>query len=199
LAVGGRFTEAPIEVGDELRQVGLRGRDGANLAQAQFADQAILQRGPESLHSPLALRRARRDVTDGEALEHPAHMRRCLCSRELLFDRPVGAIADEQIQAIAVHGHRHGRGGAAGRRWDKRATVRYMAKNDARSIADCREALARNPNHFGDALGPAPLPSGAQRVPRSRRSVPAHARCPSAPRERPRESGNGGERLVKWN
>src|SRR3989442_4263416 len=76
-------------------------------------------------------------------------MRRCLCSRELLFDRPVGAIADEQIQAIAVHGHRHGRGGAAGRRWNKRATVRYMAKNDARSIADCREALARNPNHFG--------------------------------------------------
>src|ERR1700716_1444827 len=33
--------------------------------------------------------------------------------------------------------------------WNKRATVRYMAKDYAGSIADCRETLARNPNHFG--------------------------------------------------
>src|SRR5437899_6495477 len=44
--------------------------------------------------------------------------------------------------------HAAGRGGAAVRRWNKRPTVCYMAKNDAGSIADCREALARNPNHF---------------------------------------------------
>ncbi len=37
--------------------------------------------------------------------------------------------------------------------WNKRATVRYMAKNYAGSIADCEETLARNPNHFGALSG----------------------------------------------
>jgi len=71
-----------------------------------------------------------------------------------------------------------------------RRCATWRRTTPARSPTAARRSRA-NPNHFGDALGPAPLPSGAQRVPRSRRSVPAHARCPSAPRERPRESGNG--------
>jgi tetratricopeptide (TPR) repeat protein len=37
--------------------------------------------------------------------------------------------------------------------WNKRATVRYMAKDYAGSITDCRETLARNPNHFGALSG----------------------------------------------
>ena len=37
--------------------------------------------------------------------------------------------------------------------WNKRATVRYMAKDYVGSIADCRETLARNPNHFGALSG----------------------------------------------
>src|SRR5205814_8707809 len=32
--------------------------------------------------------------------------------------------------------------------WNKRATVRYMAKDYGGSTADCREPLTRNPNHF---------------------------------------------------
>ena len=35
--------------------------------------------------------------------------------------------------------------------WNKRATVRYMAENYPASIADCRQTLARNPHHFGEA------------------------------------------------
>src|SRR5262249_48972190 len=37
--------------------------------------------------------------------------------------------------------------------WNKRATVRYMAKDYTGSIADCRETLTRNPNHFGALPG----------------------------------------------
>lgn len=37
--------------------------------------------------------------------------------------------------------------------WNKRATVRYMTNDFAASIADCRETLARNPNHFGALSG----------------------------------------------
>ncbi len=37
--------------------------------------------------------------------------------------------------------------------WNKRATVRYMVKDYTGSIADCRETLDRNPNHFGALAG----------------------------------------------
>jgi tetratricopeptide (TPR) repeat protein len=37
--------------------------------------------------------------------------------------------------------------------WNKRATARYLAKDYEGSIADCRETLARNPNHFGALSG----------------------------------------------
>ncbi len=37
--------------------------------------------------------------------------------------------------------------------WNKRATVRYMAQNFKESISDCRETLARNPNHFAALSG----------------------------------------------
>jgi tetratricopeptide (TPR) repeat protein len=37
--------------------------------------------------------------------------------------------------------------------WNKRATVRFLRSDFAGSIADCRETLARNRNHFGAASG----------------------------------------------
>jgi tetratricopeptide (TPR) repeat protein len=37
--------------------------------------------------------------------------------------------------------------------WNKRATVRYLARDYVGSIADCRETLTRNPNHFGALSG----------------------------------------------
>ena len=37
--------------------------------------------------------------------------------------------------------------------WNKRATVRFLAKDFAGSVADCRETLERNANHFGALSG----------------------------------------------
>lgn len=37
--------------------------------------------------------------------------------------------------------------------WNKRATVLYMVKNFAESIADCRDTVTRNPHHFAAFSG----------------------------------------------
>jgi Flp pilus assembly protein TadD len=37
--------------------------------------------------------------------------------------------------------------------WNKRATVRFMQQNFTGAVADCRQTLALNPNHFGAASG----------------------------------------------
>jgi len=37
--------------------------------------------------------------------------------------------------------------------WNKRATVRYLARDFTGSIDDCRQTLARKPHHFGALSG----------------------------------------------
>jgi tetratricopeptide (TPR) repeat protein len=83
--------------------------------------------------------------------------------------------------------------------WNKRATVRYLAKDYPGSIADCRETLARNPNHFGALSGQAlchlALDQYAEAAALCRRALEVHPHLDGA-RANLRTAVN---ELVKWN
>jgi len=66
--------------------------------QAQLGDEAILQRWPEAFDASLGLGRARRDEADAELAQDVAKVRGVLCAAELLVERPVGVVADEDIE-----------------------------------------------------------------------------------------------------
>ncbi|ASY60734.1 hypothetical protein SS05631_a43510 (plasmid) [Sinorhizobium sp. CCBAU 05631] len=53
LRIARRFAEATIEVGHELRRIGIGRRDRVDAAQPQFLDEAILQRLVGALDAPL--------------------------------------------------------------------------------------------------------------------------------------------------
>jgi tetratricopeptide (TPR) repeat protein len=83
--------------------------------------------------------------------------------------------------------------------WNKRATVRYLARDYAGSIADCRETLARNPNHFGALSGQAlchlALDEYAEAASLCRRALAVHPHLDGA-RANLRTAL---QELVKWN
>ncbi len=73
---------------------------------------------------------------------------------DALLRQGIDAIERQELQAsdeIFTRLIRAAPGFAEG--WNKRATVRYLARDYVGSIADCRETLARNPNHFGALSG----------------------------------------------
>jgi tetratricopeptide (TPR) repeat protein len=83
--------------------------------------------------------------------------------------------------------------------WNKRATVRYLAKDHAGAIADCRETLARNPHHFGALSGQGlchmALGQYQEAAALFRRTLAVHPHLPSA-RDNLRAALS---ELVKWN
>jgi tetratricopeptide (TPR) repeat protein len=83
--------------------------------------------------------------------------------------------------------------------WNKRATVRYLAQDYTGSIADCRETLARNPNHFGALSGQGlchlALGQFTEAAELFRRTLRVHPHLSSA-RANLRTALN---ELVKWN
>jgi tetratricopeptide (TPR) repeat protein len=83
--------------------------------------------------------------------------------------------------------------------WNKRATVRYLARNYAGSIEDCRETLARNPHHFGALSGQAlchlALDQYRQAAELCRRALAVHPHLDGA-RANLRTAV---QQLVKWN
>ena len=83
--------------------------------------------------------------------------------------------------------------------WNKRATARFLAKDFTGAIADCRETLARNPNHFGALSGQGlchlALEQYKEAADLFRRTLTVHPYLDSA-RTNLRSALN---ELVKWN
>lgn len=83
--------------------------------------------------------------------------------------------------------------------WNKRATVRYLAQEYAGAIDDCRETVARNPNHFGALSGQGlchmALGQHAEAAELFRRTLAVHPHLDSA-RQNLRVALN---EVVKWN
>lgn len=83
--------------------------------------------------------------------------------------------------------------------WNKRATVRFLAKDYHASIADCRETLARTPHHFGALSGQGlchmALAQYTDAAALFRRALAVHAHLDNA-----RLNLRGAlTQLVKWN
>lgn len=83
--------------------------------------------------------------------------------------------------------------------WNKRATVRYLAREYAGAIEDCRETIARNPHHFGALSGQGlchmALGQHAEAAELFRRTLTVHRHLDSA-RQNLRAALN---EVVRWN
>ena len=82
--IGRRPREAVVEVSQKGRQKGIGGLKRAEVTQAQFAGEAVLQRAPQSFDAPFGLRRARGDEADAQGPEHPAEVRGLALALQLL-------------------------------------------------------------------------------------------------------------------
>src|SRR5882724_3948676 len=101
----GRAREALNEGGQELREKRVGLLQGMERAQAQFADEAVLQGAPEAFDTAFGLRRLSGDEPDAEILEHAPEVGGVLLAAQLFLERPVPIIATEEIEAIAVERH----------------------------------------------------------------------------------------------
>jgi hypothetical protein len=96
--------EPAVVVGEERGEAGVGRREGGDPLEAQLDDEAVLQGAPEALDAALGLGRAGGDEPDGEVLEDRAEVGRVLAALEFFRERPVGVVADEDAEAIAVEG-----------------------------------------------------------------------------------------------
>src|SRR2546428_2641058 len=94
--------KATSEVREELGQEGVAALERADAAEPQFAGEAILECAPEPFDASLRLRRVGPDEANAKGLQHAAEVRGVLVALELFGQRPVGIIAGEHVEAIAV-------------------------------------------------------------------------------------------------
>src|SRR5687768_15256727 len=91
----GRLDEAALEVFEEFGEEGVAGLEGVDAAQAQLADETILEGGPKALDAPLGLGRLSLDEANAEVGQDAPEVRRRLLAGELFFQAPVAIVADE--------------------------------------------------------------------------------------------------------
>ena len=73
---------------------------------------------------------------------------------DALFARGVAAMGQNHLKdAEAIFTQIIDRAPGFAEGWNKRATVRYLARDFTGSIDDCRQTLARKPHHFGALSG----------------------------------------------
>jgi tetratricopeptide (TPR) repeat protein len=110
-------------------------------------------------------------VTEAEALaalrgEDPGRVAQAEAALWTLWCRSGRPELDTELKAAIAAMERRDFAGAEGRltrlverapewaeAWNKRATVRYLARDYTGAIADCEETLARKPHHFGALSG----------------------------------------------
>jgi len=73
---------------------------------------------------------------------------------DALMERGAGEVAAGRYEAaIATYGEVIRRDPSFAEGWNKRATVYFLAGDDARSLADCDQVMKRNPHHYGALSG----------------------------------------------
>jgi len=101
-AFTGSNGKAPVEVDDELGEIGSGLLGGDDATQPQLDDEAVLKCLPQSLDPAFALRAEGGDVIDGEIVEHLAQMSGVLFSEELFLEAPLGIVTHENTRSITV-------------------------------------------------------------------------------------------------
>src|SRR5437879_6651391 len=94
--------EAAVEVGEEGGQVGIGRLEGGDPAEAQLADEAVLQGLPQTLDAALGLRGVGLDIADAELLQEAPEVSGVLGAVQFFFERPVVVVAHEDVEAVAV-------------------------------------------------------------------------------------------------
>lgn len=73
---------------------------------------------------------------------------------DALMERGAGEVGSGRYdEAIATYGEVIRRRPDFAEGWNKRATARYLAGDDTKSLADCDEVMKRNRNHYGALSG----------------------------------------------
>ncbi len=96
--------EAGVQVREERGQKGIGSLGGGDVAEAQFAAQAILQGAPEAFDAAFGFGRASLEVADAEVVQDAAEVGGVLSAPQLFGEAPVRVITDEEVDAIAVDG-----------------------------------------------------------------------------------------------
>ena len=111
---GGWNGEAAFEVGQESLEHAIGVFQSANLGEAKFADEAVLEGAPEAFDAAFGLGRVGGDLLDAEFFQGATDVSGELMTGEFFGDGPVGIVALEDTVAIAIEAEGDAVGGDYG-------------------------------------------------------------------------------------